>query len=165
MLKNIIIWIFAIGKIMWEYDKFFSNQQFEKNLSDSYHFIIFSLILTNILCFIHNYFFKKNKDELIKSVYWIIFITLLSASCRNKLGKNLTDFHFLIYSAALFYCIYIHKQFYPKEETLIIFKILIIWLIVLKVLWPTLVYIWPYWPRKKNPYPENLFDDWFDVNL
>lgn len=165
MLKNIIIWIFAIGKIMWEYDKFFSNQQFEKNLSDSYHFIIFSLILTNILCFIHNYFFNKNKNELIKSVYWIIFITLLSASCRNKLGKNLTDFHFLTYSATLLYCIYIHKQFYPKEETLIILKIIIILLVVLKILWPTLVYIWPYWPRKKNPYPENLFDDWFDVNL
>jgi hypothetical protein len=165
MLKNIIIWIFAIGKITWEYDKFFSNQQFEKNLSESYHFIIFSLILTTIFYVLHNYFFPKNKNKLLKSVYWVILITTLSASCRNKLGKDLTDVHFAFYSVTIFYCIYIHKQFYPKEETFILPKIIIIWLIVFKILWPPLIYVWPYWPRKKRPYPEDLFDDWFDIDI
>lgn len=165
MLKIIIIWIFLIGKITWEYDKFFSNQQFEKNLSESYHFLIFSIIVTTIIYFISEYFLKKNKNEVLKSFYWIIFITLLSASCRNKLGKDLTDFHFLIFSINIFYCIYIHKQFYPKKETLILSKIIIIGLVVLKILWQPIIYVWPYWPRKKKPYSENLFDDWFDVNF
>lgn len=165
MLKNIVIWIFLIGKITWEYDKFFSNQQFDKNLSESYHFLIFSLLLTTLLYFINKYFFKKNRNEFIKSIYWILLITLLSASCQNELGKNLTDFHFLAYSVGILYCIYIHKQFYPKKETLIILKIIVIGLVVLKILWPPLIYVWPYWPRKQRPYPKNLFDDWFDVYL
>ena len=164
MLRNIIIWIFITGKITWEYDKFFSDQQFEKNLSESYHFIIISLILTIVIYMSHNYLFPKNKDELIKSVYWIIFITTLSASCRNQLSKDITYFHFIAYSMTTFYFIYIHKQIYPKEETLIIFKIIIIWLIVLKILWPLFVYVWPYWFIKKRPYLEDLFDDWFDID-
>lgn len=165
MLKNIIIWILVISKTTWEYDKFLSNQQFDKNLSEHYHFIGFSLVITIILYYMYDYFFQKNKDELLKSFYWIIFITLLSSSCRNKLGKNLSDFHFLAYSVTIFYCIYIHKQFYTKEEPLILSKIIVIWLIVLKILWPPLIYVWPYWPRAKEPYSKNLFDDWFDVNL
>lgn len=165
MLKNICIWILLISKTTWEYDKFFSNNQFEKNLSESHHFLMFSLILTIILYIVSNYFFPKNKDKLIKSIYWIIFITTISASGQNELGKDLNSIHFIAYSIAIFYCMYIHKQFFPKEETYIIPKIIIIWLIVLKILWPPLVYVWPYWPRKKRPYKEDLFDDWFDVNL
>lgn len=165
MLQNIIIWIVTIGKITWEYDRFFSNKEFEKNLSVGHHFIIFSLILTIILYALHRYFFPKNKDELIHSIYYIVFITMVSTACHNKLGKDLTSFHFVFFSVSLFYCSYIHKQYYPKEETSIIPKIIIIWLIVLKILWPPLDYVWPYWPRKKRPYPEDLFDDWFDVDL
>jgi len=63
MLKNIIIWIFITGKIIWEYDKFFSDQKFEKNLSDSYHFIIISLILIIVIYIYiyYNYLFPKTK--------------------------------------------------------------------------------------------------------
>lgn len=165
MLQNILIWIITIGKFTWEYDKFFSNPQFEKNLSESHHFILFSLILTVILYILHNYYFPKNEDELIKSLYWIVFITTISASGQNKLGRDLSYFHFIMYSAAMLYFMYIHKQFYLKEETFIIPKIIIIWLIVLKILWPLIIYVWPYWPRKKRPYREDLFDDWFDVYL
>jgi hypothetical protein len=165
MITNIIIWILSVGKMTWEYDKFFSNQQFEKNLSESYHFIIFSLIFSIIFYTLHRKIIKKNKKNLIESLYFIIFITAIGASCRNPLGKDVTQFHYITYSLELLYCIYIHKQCYPKEETLIIIKITISCLVVLKILWPPLIYVWPYWPRKKNPYPEDLLDDWFDVDL
>lgn len=165
MLKNIIIWIFSISKIVWEYDKFFSSQQFEKNLSESYHFINFSLILTTTLYILYKYFFPKNKDELLKSVYWIILITALSASCSNELDKNMTYFHFSSFSATIFYSIYIHKQSYSKKETLIIPKIIIIWLIVLKFLWAPIIYLCPYCLKKNRIYPNNLFDDWLDIDL
>lgn len=165
MLQNITIWILLIGKIIWEYDKFFSNPQFEKNLSVGYHFIIFSLILTIILFFLNNYFFPKNKADFIQSMYWIGLITMLSASGENKIGKDLNYIHFIFCSISIYYCMYTHKQFYPKEETFIIPKILIIFGIVLKILWPPLFHVWPYWPRKERPYREDLFDDWFDTYL
>lgn len=165
MLINLVIWILAIGKTTWEYDKFFSNPQFEKNLSESHHFIFFSIILTIILYKLYDYFFPTNKDKLIKSIYWIIFITLLSASCQNDFGKDINFDNFVSFSITMLYCMYIHKQFYPSEENFILPKIIIIWLIVLKILWSPIVYVWPYWPRKQRPYPEDLFDDWFYVDL
>lgn len=165
MLTNIIIWILSIGKLIWEYDKFFSNQQFETNLSESHHFIIFSLIFSIIFYTFHRKFMKTKKKNFIESIFLVIFITTMGASCRNELGKDMTQLHYITYSLVLLYCIYIQKQCHSKEETLIIPKIIIIWLIVLKILWPPLVYVWPYWPRKKRPYSEDLLDDWFDLDL
>ena len=104
MITNIIIWILSVGKITWEYDKFFSNQQFEKNLSESYHFIIFSLIISIIFYTLHRKIIKKNKENLIESLYFIIFITALGASCRNPLGKDVTQFHYSAASNVVFAC-------------------------------------------------------------
>jgi hypothetical protein len=165
MLNNLLIWILIIGKFIWEYDKFFSNQQFEKNLSESYHFILFSLIVSTILYKLHNKFFYTKKEELLESLYWIIFITAMGSCCSNSLGKDLTDFHYITYSLVLFYSLYIHKNFSQKKETFTSPKIIFIWLIVFKILWPPILYLWPFWPRKQRPYPEDLFDDWFDVDL
>ena len=165
MLKNIIIWIFAIGKIIWESDKFFSRQQFEKNLSENWHFVIFSLVVVIILYLLHKHFFPRNKNELLKSFYWIILITTISASCQNELGKDITYFHFSILSITIFYCIYIHQKFHPKKESLIILKIIIILLVVFEILWPPFTYIWTYWPRKEKEYYKHLFDYWFDIYL
>jgi hypothetical protein len=81
---------------------------------------------------------------------------MISASCRNNLGEDLDSFQFLFFSLAVLYLIYIYRLIYPKEEILVIPKILIINLIVLKIFWPTIIYVWPY----GADYPDDF--DWTD---
>jgi hypothetical protein len=142
MLAETIVWIVCIGLVTYKYDLILQN--YSNKMSDSHHFLIFSFII--ICCFyvLYNFFLLENKKKLMESIIWIIFITTMSTSCRNRLGEDLDSFHFLLFSLVIFYCIYIYRQIYPKEEQKIIEKIIVVFLIVIKILGPTISYLWPY---------------------
>lgn len=83
-------------------------------------------------------------------VYWILFIVIMSLCVRNRYGEDIETPHYIIFSAAMGYCIYLHKQFYPRDTLFLLIKIFIVWAIVIgKVFWSVLYYSWFFddsWP-------------------
>ena len=115
-----------------------------------------------LVFFFFKIFIPEKIQKLNESLIWISFITVISASCRNELGEDIDTFEFLFFSLNLLYIIYIYRLLYPKEETFIIQKIIIVNLIVLKIFWPTIIYLWPY----GEDYPDNFdWTGWPDINL
>lgn len=160
MLIETIIWIIGLGLITYKYDIVLLASI--NKMSDNYHFIIFSFLI--IFCFntLYKTFFPKRKKELNESFIWITFITTMSVSCRNKLGEDLDTFHFIFFSLIILYLIYIYRSVYPKEETFVAQKIILVILIVLKIFWPTIVYLWPY----GTDYPDDFdWTGWPDINF
>lgn len=154
MLIATIIWIICLGLLTYKYDIMLLDSI--NKMSDNYHFIIFSYLITCCLNFLYIVLFPKKKQEFYESVIWIIFITTMSASCRNYLGEDIDFFQYILFSLTLLYLIYIYRSIYPKEETLVTLKIIIVILIVLKIFWPTITYLWPY----GVDYPDDF--DWTD---
>lgn len=148
MLLETIIWIICLGLITYKYDVMLLDST--NKMSDQHHFIIFSYLIIFCLSFLYK---KKDLNE---SIMWIMFIKTISLSCRNMLGEDIDTFHFIFFSLSFIYLIYIYKLIHPKEEKFIIQKIIIIILIVLKIFWPTIVYLWPY----GTDYPDDF--DWTD---
>nr|QYJ09272.1 hypothetical protein [Pleurosigma sp. mgcode 4] len=160
MTIETIIWIISIGFITYKYDIILLNSN--DKMSDNYHFIVFSYLIMHCFHTLYKTFFNEKTKELNESFIWIIFITIMSVSCRNNLGEDLDTFHFLFFSLIVLYLLYIYRSIYPKEETLIIPKILIVILIVFKIFWPTITYLWPY----GADYPDNFdWTDWPDINF
>lgn len=155
MLIETIIWIIGLSLIIYKYDIILLNSI--NKMSDNDHFIVFSFLLIYFLNI-----FPQKKKKLKESFIWITFITLMSASCRNELGRDLDTFHFITFSLIVLYCIYLYRSIYPKEEKSITKKIIIIILIVFKIFWPTLTYLWPY----GTDYPDDLdWTGWPDINF
>ena len=144
-----IIWIISIILITYKYDIALLNST--NKMSENYHFVIFSCLIIYCLNIFYKTFLLKRKKE---SFIWVIFITTMSVSCRNQLGDDIDTFNFILYSLIVFYLIYIYRIIVPKEETFVAQKMLIVILIVLKILWPTIVYLWPY----GSDYPDDF--DW-----
>jgi hypothetical protein len=160
MLLETIIWIISLGFITYKYDIILLNSI--NKMSDDYHFIIFSYLIIFFINIFYKIFSLKKKKELNESFIWIIFITTMSVSCRNKLGEDIDTFHFIFFSLTVFYLIYIYRFFHLKEETLITPKIIIVILIVLKIFWPTITYLWPY----GVDYPDDFdWTDWPNINF
>lgn len=146
MILETVLWIIVIIIITYKYDIILLT--YNNKMSDNYHFIIFSYLII----FLFNIFSKKKK-KLNESLIWITFIIIMSISCRNNLGEDLDTFNFIYFSLIMLYLIYIFKIINPKEEKLVILKIIIILLIVFKIFWPTITYLWPYgsdYPNKFN---------------
>lgn len=153
MLLETIVWIVCLGLITYKYDIMLLNSI--NKMSDDYHFITFNcLIIFFINIFYKTFFFKKK--NLNESLIWIMFISTMSISCRNILGKDIATLDYINFSLALLYLIYVYRLLNPKEETFVLLKIIIINLIVLKTFWPTIIYLWPY----GVDYPDEF--DWTD---
>ena len=160
MLIETVIWIICMGLITYSYDITLLNSI--NKMSDNYHFIFFSSIILIIFNLFYKTFFPERKKKINESFIWVTFITAMSVSCRNNLGEDLDTFHFLVFSLIILYLMYIYKLIYPKEEKFIIPKIFIIILIVFKIFWPTIIYLWPY----GADYPDNFdWTDWPDINF
>ena len=152
-----IIWIISIILITYKYDIALLNST--NKMSENYHFVIFSCLIIYCLNIFYKTFLLKRKKE---SFIWVIFITTMSVSCRNQLGEDLDTFNFMLFSLIVFYLIYIYRSIIPKEETFVAQKILIVILIVFKIFWPTIIYLWPY----GNDYPDGFdWTDWPDINF
>lgn len=154
MLLETLFWIIGLGFITYKYDIMLLDSI--NKMSDNHHFIIISCFMICCLYILSRTLFPFRKKELNESFIWIIFIKTMSLSCRNQLGGDIDTFHFLYFSLMVLYLIYIYRLIHPKEETLVIQKIIIVSLVVLKIFWPTIVYLWPY----GADYPDDF--DWTD---
>lgn len=152
MLIGTIIWILSVGSITYKLD--ITLLKSSNSMSDNHHFLIFSFLIMACLYICYKMFFYHKCKDLYESFIWITYITAMSASCRNALGDDLDWSQFVLFSLAILYLIYIYRYIYPKEEVLIIPRILVVNLIVLKIFWPTIVYVWPY----GEDYPDDY--DW-----
>lgn len=77
-------------------------------------------------------------------IYWIIFTILMSLCVRNEYGYDIENVHYIIFSLAMGYGVYLHKHFYPKETKYLFIKLFIVCIIVIKIFWPLLTYLWPF---------------------
>lgn len=160
MFLETIFWIIGLGVITYKYDIFLLNSI--NKMSDTYHFIICSCLITYCFHIFYKKFFPEKKKKLNESFIWVTFITTVSVSCRNNLGEDIDTFNFIFLSLIVLYIIYIYRLVHPKEETLTFQKIIIITLIVFKIFWPTISYLWPY----GADYPDNFdWTDWPDINF
>lgn len=160
MRLETILWILLISVITYKYD--INLLDSINKMSDNDDFIILSFLIVCWFFFFFKIFIPEKIQKLNESLIWISFITVISASCRNELGEDIDTFEFLFFSLNLLYIIYIYRLLYPKEETFIIQKIIIVNLIVLKIFWPTIIYLWPY----GEDYPDNFdWTGWPDINL
>ena len=160
MVLETIIWIICLGLITYRCDIILLNST--NKMSDNYHFVISSFLIMYCMNILYKTFLPEKKKELNESFIWILFITTMSISCRNNLGEDLDTFNFLFFSLIVLYLIYIYRLISPKEEILIIPKIIVIILIVFKIFWPTIIYLWPY----GTDYPDGFdWTDWPDINF
>ena len=158
MTLETIVWIISLGFITYKYDITLLNSI--NKMSDTYHLVLFSCFLIYCLNILYKIFFPDRKQKLRESLIWITFITTMGISCRNKLGEDIDTFHFLFFSLTILYLIYIYRSIDQKKETFIVQKIIAIILIVLKILWPTIVYFWPY----GTDYPDEFdWTNWPDI--
>lgn len=110
-----------------------------KTISYSFPFLLesyFELILLEIIDWI------QNDSKLF--LYWILFTITISLCVRNEYGYDIRALDFIIFSTAMGYCIYLHKEFYPRETRFILIKLSIISFLLIKLFWPLILYTWPY---------------------
>lgn len=160
MLRETVIWIFIVAFISYKHDIYLLNSI--NKMSDIHYLITFSFSTMFFFYTFYKFFFLYRKKELNESFIWITFIITMSISCRNRLGEDLDSFHFLFFSLTILYLIYIFRSIYPKEEILVFEKIIIINLIVLKILWPGIIYLWPYGTDYSSDFD---WTGWPDINF
>jgi hypothetical protein len=85
-----------------------------------------------------------SENNLKLASYWVLFIITMSLCVRNEYGHDIETTHYIIFSTAMGYGIYIHKEFYPKDTRFLFFKICTVCVIVVKIFWPILHYTWPF---------------------
>lgn len=76
--------------------------------------------------------------------YWVLFIALMSLCVRNEYGHDIENLHYIMFSLAMGYFVYLHKEFYPRDTKLILFKYLILIFLLIQVYWSLILYLWPY---------------------
>jgi hypothetical protein len=152
VLIGTIIWIICVEVIIHKYDVMLLDSI--NKMSRDYHFIFLSFLITCCLYLIYRLFFPEKIQEFNESFIWITFITTMSISCQNLLGDDIDTFHYLYFSLTVLYLIYVCRLIHPKEEKLVALKIIIVILVLLKIFWPGLTYLWPY----GTDYPDDF--DW-----
>jgi len=160
MLLETVFWVISVGLITYNFDVMLLNSI--NKMSDDHHFIIFNFLFLPALKIFYKIFLPERKKKLSESLIWVTFIITMSISCRNRLGDDLDTFHFLVFSLVVLYFVYVYRLIHPKEEKFIPHKIILITSIVLKIFWPTIVYLWPY----GSDYPDNYdWTDWPYINF
>nr|YP_010516684.1 hypothetical protein ON925_mgp32 [Haslea provincialis]UXN44227.1 hypothetical protein [Haslea provincialis] len=76
--------------------------------------------------------------------YWILFIILMSLCVRNEYGHDIETLHYIIFSVAMGYFVYLHKEFYPRKTKLILLKYLALVFFLIQLYWSLILYLWPY---------------------
>ena len=146
MIIFIILWLIIIVPTTYYIDKIYPNYYPDKT-TDTYHFIIFSFLLTSsFFLILYPRLSKQQQQDLVEAYFWIVFITLMSSCCRNSIGRDVNEPHFAMFSFLMLYYSFIFRSIKPKEEKFLELKIFLISLVVLKILWPALCYCWPFWP-------------------
>ena len=153
MTRETIFCVLLVNYILYRYDIFLLHHL--HSMSDRYDFICLNLIVLYYLAIYYNFFVPYRKKDLSESVTWIIFIIMVSSSSKNILKEMIGVFDFLFLSVIFFYVVFVTRLIYIKNETNVFWKILIVFLIVLKILWPGILYTWPY----RCDYPDDFFDD------
>nr|QUS63614.1 hypothetical protein [Haslea silbo] len=76
--------------------------------------------------------------------YWFLFVILMSLCVRNEYGHDIETLHYIIFSVAMGYFVYLHKEFYPRDTKFIFFKYLILSFLLVQLFWLLILYLWPY---------------------
>nr|YP_010516748.1 hypothetical protein OOD24_mgp07 [Haslea karadagensis]UXN44291.1 hypothetical protein [Haslea karadagensis] len=108
-------------------------------LNNYYTFYLETILERFILETIH---WIENDANLI--FYWILFIILMSLCVRNEYGHDIETLHYIMFSLAMGYFVYLHKEFYPRDTKLMLFKCLVLIFILVQLYWSLILYLWPY---------------------